>query len=333
MVNRFRGKPFEHITCLRSGNGVVTDDREKAEILVQHYDNMSKSDNQNGTLVQIKKHIEEDCNLPQKLLDKGGNNGSNLNRPFNLFELNNALASKHNSSPGADTIHYEMLKQLPDKSKLMFLAIMNTSWTKGEVPTDWKLATIIPIKKPNKDKLDPASYCPISLTSCICKTMETMVAKRLTSHLENGNHLADSQSGFRKSRSTLDQLTRLESEINHAFMERKVIAAVFLDLEKAFDLMWTTGTIMQLSKFGIDGRMLKWIHNFLVDRKIQVRVGNETSDQHTLENGCPQGSVISPILFNIIINSLSDHLKSISIWGYHNMRMTGWSGKNPHHQN
>ena len=127
MVNRFRGKPFGHITCLKSGNGVVTDDREKAEILLQHYDNMSRSDNQNGTFVQIKKHIEEDCNLPQKLLDKGVNNGSNLNRPFNLFEFNNALASKHNSSPEADTIHYEMLKRLPDKSKFMLLTIMNTS--------------------------------------------------------------------------------------------------------------------------------------------------------------------------------------------------------------
>lgn len=309
MVNRFRGKPFDHITCLKSGNAVITDDREKANVLAQHYDSMSKTKNQNGTFVQIKKHIEEDCNLPQKLLDKGGDNDSNLNRPFSLFELNNALASKHNSSPGADTIHYEMLKQLPDKSKQLLLTIMNTSWEKGEVPTDWKLATIIPIKKPNKDKLDPASYRPISLTSCICKTMETMVAKRLTSHLENGNHLADSQSGFRKGRSTLDQLTRLETEINYAFMERKVVAAVFLDLEKAFDLMWSTGTIMQLSKFGIDGRMLKWIHNFLANRKIQVRVGNETSDQHTLENGCPQGSVISPILFNAIINTLNDHLK------------------------
>ena len=132
-----------------------------------------------------------------------------------------------------------------------------------------------------------------------------MVAKRLTSHLENGNPLEDSQSGFRKNRYTLDQLTKLESEINHAFMERKVIAAVYLDLEKAFDLMWTTGTIMQLSKFGIDGRMLKWIHNFLVDRKIQVRVGNETSDQHTLENGCPQAVLSVP--FCLMPSSI--HLK------------------------
>ena len=233
--------------------------------------------------------MEENCNLPHQLLNKQMDNDADINRPFNLFELNHALASKHNSSPGTDTIHYEMLKQLPDNTKHELLKVMNLSWVRGEVTAELKLATIIPIKKPNKDKMEPASYRPISLTSCICKTMETMVAKRLTAHLENGNYLADSQSGFRQGRSTLDHLTRLETEINHAFMEGKVIAAVFLDLEKAFDLMWTTGPIMQLSEFGIDGRMLKWIHNFLVDRKIQVRVGSEISDPHTLENGCPQG--------------------------------------------
>ena len=174
--------------------------------------------------------------------------------------------------PGADTIHYEMLKQFPDSSKMELLKVMNESW--GVVPKDWKLATIIPIKKPNKDSMDPASYRPISLslTSCICNTMETIIAKRLTSHLEQNNHLADCQSGFRPSRSTCDQLTRLESEIKMAFMENKIVAAGFLDLEKAFDLMWSTGTIVQLSKFAIDGNMLKWIYNVLVDRKIQVKV-------------------------------------------------------------
>ena len=65
---------------------------------------------------------------------------------------------------------------------------------------------------------------------------------------------------------------------------------------------------------GIDGNMLRWIHNFLADRKIQVKIGNQTSDQHPLQNGCPQGSVISPILFNAIINTLRDHLlKQIGI--------------------
>ncbi|MEW8548123.1 MAG: reverse transcriptase domain-containing protein, partial [Candidatus Thiodiazotropha sp.] len=236
------------------------------------------------------------------------NEMNNLNSQFTIFELNHALSSKHNSAPGADTVSYEMLKQLPDSSKMELIKLINSSWEKGEVPADWKIATVIPIMKPHKDKLNPQSYRPISLTSAICKTMETMVANRLTSHLEKNGHLSNNQSGFRKNRSTIDQLVRLESEINMAFMENKCQAAVTLDLEKAFDLMWTSGTLIKLNEFGINGHMFRWIHNFLSGRKIQVRVGDKISDQHDLENGCPQGSVLSPILFNVIINTLDDAL-------------------------
>ena len=98
-----------------------------------------------------------------------------------------------------------------------------------------------------------------------------------------------------------------------AFMENKIVVATFLDLEKAFDLIWTTGTILKLWEFGITDNMLKWIHKFLTDRKIQVRVGVEISDPLKLENGCPQGSVLSLILVNVIINTLQESLEKLSV--------------------
>lgn len=310
IFNKFRGRPSEPITCLKTNNIIITEDKEKANALANHYDNMSKTSNQHPSFQQTKE-VEErkfEKTLPDFFTDCTSNN--NLNNKFTLFELNQALDCKQNSAPGADTISYAMLKQLPENSKNELLRMINISWKRGEVPADWKIATIIPIKKPHKDKLDPQSYRPISLTSCICKTMETMIAKRLTCHLEKNNILSNNQSGFRPGRSTTDQLTRLESEVKMAFMERKHVVATTLDLEKAFDLMWSTGTILKLKEYGISGNILKWIHSFLNGRKIQVRVGDDTSDQHTLENGCPQGSVLSPILFNIIINTLDDTLKN-----------------------
>ena len=71
----------------------------------------------------------------------------------------------------------------------------------------------------------------------MCRTMEAMIAKRLTSFLEKHNILPKNQSGFRRGRSTTDQCTRLESEINMAFMEPYAVVAATLDLEKAFDHM------------------------------------------------------------------------------------------------
>ncbi|MCG8049253.1 MAG: reverse transcriptase domain-containing protein, partial [Candidatus Thiodiazotropha endolucinida] len=309
ILNKFRGKPAENINCLKIDNQIITNDLEKANALANHYNKMSKTANQDPAFQQTKPTNER--NIQKSLPDvfKEDRSSSNLNCDFSLFELNEALMSKHNTSPGADQIHYEMLKQLPPDGKQELLELINISWRRGEVPTQWKLATIIPIPKPNKDKLDPQSYRPISLTSCTCKIMETMIGKRLTGHIEKNNLISDNQSGFRPNRSTTDQLVRLESEINKAFMEHRSLVAVALDLEKAFDLMWSTGTIAKLKEKGINGNMLQWIHNFLIDRKIQTRVGDKTSEQKTLENGCPQGSVLSPMLFNIIVNTLDEALK------------------------
>ena len=131
-----------------------------------------------------------------------------------------------------------------------------------------------------------------------------MIANRLTSHIENNNLLAPTQSDFRKNRSTLDQIIRLQSAILKAKMENRELLCIFLDLEKAFDLMWTKGVLAgilaQLVKFNIKGRILGWVQDFLKDRKIQVRVGSDLSDVRLLDNGSPQGSILSPILLTYL---------------------------------
>ena len=80
-------------------------------------------------------------------------------------------------------------------------------------------------------------------------------------------------------------------------MDNRDLLCIFLDLEKAFDLMWTKGVLLQLTKFKIEGKILAWVQDFLKDRKIQVRVGSDLSDIKFVDNGSPQGSVLSPILF------------------------------------
>ena len=116
------------------------------------------------------------------------NQDMNSNEPYNvnfsLFELELALNSSKNSAPGGDAIHYEMLKKLPNNAKIALLALFNQSWKEGTSPDEWSQATIIPILKPGKDKQDPKSYRPISLTSCLSKTMQRMIKARLVNYVE-----------------------------------------------------------------------------------------------------------------------------------------------------
>ena len=94
----------------------------------------------------------------------------------------------------------------------LLLEIYNYIWQSGDFPDCWSEATIIPILKPGKDHSDPNNYRPIALTSCVCKTLER-INDRFVWYLESNNILTNILCGFRKRRSTLDHLVRLESFI------------------------------------------------------------------------------------------------------------------------
>ena len=87
--------------------------------------------------------------------------------------------------------------------------IFNYIWITGKFPEDWQYATIIPISKPGKDPTEPNDYKPIALTSCLCKTLERMIIKRLPWFVESNNQLSRLQSGFKSDHSTTDNLVSM----------------------------------------------------------------------------------------------------------------------------
>ena len=111
--------------------------------------------------------------------------------------------------------------------------IFNYIWTTGKFPDDWQYATVILIPKPGKDPAEPNNYRPIALTSCLCKTHERMINKRLTWFLESNNHISRFESGLRSDRNTTDNLVRLETFIRDAFIKKEHVVAVFFYLKKS----------------------------------------------------------------------------------------------------
>ena len=120
-------------------------------------------------------------------------------------------------------------------------------------------------------------------------------------HRKN-HYLPKAQTGFRKGCTTMDNVIRLETAVKIAFNNNRVTTAVFLDLSKAYDITWTNGLLYKLTTMDVKGPILKWLYNFLTERKIQVRVGNSLSDEMTMDKGVPQGSVLSPLLFNVMMS-------------------------------
>ncbi|GFV74721.1 probable RNA-directed DNA polymerase from transposon X-element [Trichonephila clavipes] len=147
---------------------------------------------------------------------------------FTMTELRKALVQAHNTSPGPDGITYTMLRHLNPDSITNILFLFNRVWKEHCFPSSWREAIVIPILKPGKVATDPLSYRPIALTSCFCKTFERMVNTRLVYVLEKGKLISPLQSGFRKGRSTLDNLVFLESQIRDAIVRRNHFGFSFL---------------------------------------------------------------------------------------------------------
>ena len=180
----------------------ATSKTDIADILGETFCHNSSSFNYSESFRKIKTEQEK-----VKLNFKSQNNEI-YNKDFNLDELVEAIQLSHDSATGPDEIHYQMLKHLPENSLETLLNIFNYIWTTGKFPEDWTLA-------------EPNNYRPIALASCLCKTLERMINKRLTWFLESNNHISRFQSGFRSDRSTTDNLVRLETFIRDAFIKKQ----------------------------------------------------------------------------------------------------------------
>ncbi|KAG0414827.1 hypothetical protein HPB47_008005 [Ixodes persulcatus] len=225
---------------------------------------------------------------------------------FTLHGLQYVLDSlpRHRASPGPDGVTNQALRNVNESALPVMLGLINKVWRTAELPDAWRVATTIPLLKPGKPQDQLSSYRPISLTSCLGKVMERMVLRRLVYHLEGAKALPDCFSGFRHHRSTVDAIGDIVSSLEEAKAQGWSAVAVFLDVRKAFDALPHKAVISALQRFGVHGRLLKYICAFLSERTMCVKAGNAVSNPRKIIRGVPQGSIVSPLLFALAIASL-----------------------------
>ena len=292
------------IPTIVEGGIVYDSNKEKAELFAKKFAAVSSDENLSNNFPVRRAELEQQLKETEPPDD---GKGIDINVPFDIHEFTDALRNcKSRSTPGDDRISYVMLKQIPRTCQAVLLKFFNEIWLQGQLPPDWKKAIVIPLLKAKKSAFDVASYRPIALTSTLCKIMERMVANRLRWWMESNNYFNKSQSGFRKQRSTIDQIMRLADDAHKSVNNRQYTMAVMLDLEKAFDLVWHRGLLYKMTQKGLNGNIVNFVADFLSNRSIQVRVGAAMSSSYELQNGTPQGSVISPLLFLLMIDDIDE---------------------------
>ena len=299
IVNKIKGKTNkESVTCLNVDGEIVTDKKDVTNTLAESFHQNSSSSHYCAEFQAIKERVEsKSCSFPE-------DDGKDYNLPFNMNELIDAILKSNNSAPGPDEIHYQIIRHLPKECLQILLSLFNRIWTTDYFPSSWREAVIIPVPKPGKDHSNPNNYRPIALTSCLCKTMERMVYVRLLWELEYLGALDTNQCGFRKDRSTTDHLVRFEGFTRNALTNGDQVVAVLFDLEKAYDTTWKYGILQDLAGLGLVGNLPFFVDKFLANRRFCVRLRSTCSDSFDQEMGVPQGSILSPLLFNLKVNNI-----------------------------
>ena len=165
-----------------SNNHLVTDEKEMAEMLNNFFGSV---------------FTREDLTIIPPCEQ------SNITHPMQELEFtpdivkDKLIKLKKHSAPGPDGIKPRLLIDLADSVKYPLSIIFNKSYEKSEIPLDWKRANVAPIFKKGK-KYDVGNYRPVSLTSIVCKVMESEIKDSVTEHLEINKVIRNTQHGFRK---------------------------------------------------------------------------------------------------------------------------------------
>ena len=222
------------------------------------------------------------------------------------------LKSPSNKAPGPDKVSVQCFKDTLEIIIGPVTDIINCSLMTSTYPISWKLAEVIPLHK-DGDPDDASNNRPVSLLSSLSKICDKVVLNQFTDYLLKHKLLTKHQSGNRKWHSTETLNIAVTDTLLEAIDKKQLSFIIFLDLSKAFDSVQHNILINKIMDLGVTTEVLNWFKSYLSNRSQYVRIGAATSTCAALKHGIPQGSVLSPFLFNIYTDSLPSVSKSCNL--------------------
>ena len=183
-----------------------------------------------------------------------------------LKELQNLKLGK---AAGPDGVKTDYLKVLAEVVVIPLTKIYQKSLVLSCIPSDWKQANITPLYKKGSHA-DVTNYRPINLTSIPGKVMESLIRDSVVNHLEDNNVILETQHGFRRGKSCVSNMLLYWDKIT-AFIDKGIpVDVAYLDLQKAFDTVPHCRLLSKIQAHGIEGLVLRWIKEWLNNRKQRV---------------------------------------------------------------
>lgn len=217
-------------------------------------------------------------------------------------------------SAGEDGIFPALLQQGRDILLPVVIKIFRASLAWRYIPRLWTKVRVIFIPKGgDKDKSQPKSYRPISLTSFLLKTMEKVVNLYVRETFLRATPLHTKQHAYQKGKSTETALLELTDRLERALEDKEIALCAFLDIEGAFDNTSTEVIVRCLQDRNIDDTTVGWIEAMLTSRLVTTTLLDSTILVR-VTRGCPQGGVLSPLLWSIVVDGLIHSLNSANLF-------------------
>ena len=225
----------------------------------------------------------------------------NISDNFSQREFTAALQHlKPGKASGPDSIFPKLILHAGDALKSWLRDFLSSCLRRLKISKIWRRALVVKngIPKPMKPMGYPKSYRPISLLCVPYKILERLIYSRVEPLIDP--LLPKEQAGFRRGKSTVDQVVLLTQNIEDSFEAKKKAGAVFINLTAAYDTVWHRGLTCKLLRLLPDKHKVKMIMELVRNRSFTLTTGDSKQSRlRRLKNSVPQGSVLALLLFNI----------------------------------